>query len=138
MVIFLAIDVLFYVITKKFGWWSPAGELSDPNILANYMPWFNSIAISLQAGFWEEALCRAIPLAGIVLLTRKSKYRNFWIILVLIVQTLIFGSAHANYPQQPSYARVLEMVIPFIIFGLIYLGYGLIPIIIAHFAIDVF
>jgi len=106
MVIFLAVDVLFYVITKKFGWWSPAGELSDPNILANYMPWFNSIAISLQAGFWEEALCRAIPLAGIVLLTRKSKYRNFWIILVLIVQTLIFGSAHANYPQQPSYARV--------------------------------
>lgn len=137
-VIFLAIDILFYVITKKFGWWSPAGELSDPNILANYMPWFNSIAYSLQAGFWEEALCRAIPLAGIVLLTRKSKYKNFWIILVLIVQTLIFGSAHANYPQQPSYARVLEMVIPFIIFGLIYLGYGLIPIIIAHFAIDVF
>lgn len=138
MVIMIGIDVLFYVITKKVGWWSPAGELSDPNILANYMPWFNSIALSLQAGFWEETLARAIPLAGIVLLTRKSRYKNVWIILVLFIQTLIFGAGHANYPQQPSYARVLEMVVPFMIMGLIYLGYGLIPIIIAHFTVDVF
>ncbi|MCK4464595.1 MAG: CPBP family intramembrane metalloprotease [Bacteroidales bacterium] len=138
MVIMIGVDVLFYVVTKHFGWWSPAGNLSDPNILANYMPWFNSVAISLQAGFWEEALCRAVPLAGIVLLTRNSRHKKFWIILVLILQTFIFGAAHANYPQQPSYARVLEMVIPFVIMGLIYIGYGLIPAIIAHYAIDVF
>ncbi|UCG27339.1 MAG: CPBP family intramembrane metalloprotease, partial [Bacteroidales bacterium] len=136
--VIVGIDVLFYVVTKRFGWWSPAGNLSDPNILASHVPWFNSISISLQAGFWEEALCRAIPLAGIVIITRKSKYRNFWIILVLLLQTVIFGAGHANYPQQPSYARVLEMIIPFAVIGLIYLGYGLIPVIIAHFAVDVF
>lgn len=138
MVIMIGVDVLFYVVTKKFGWWSPAGNLSDPNILASYMPWFNSIGISLQAGFWEESLCRAIPLAGIVLLTRKSRFKNYWIVLVLVAQTLIFGAAHANYPQQPSYARIIEMIIPFVIIGLIYFGYGLIPVIIAHFAVDVF
>lgn len=138
MVIMIGIDVLFYVVTKNYGWWSPAGNLSDPNILASYMPWFNSIGISLQAGFWEESLCRAIPLAGIVLLTRKSRFKNYWIVLVLVVQTLIFGAAHANYPQQPSYARIIEMIIPFVIIGVIYFGYGLIPAIIAHFAVDVF
>ena len=138
-IIILAIDVLFYVTTTThFGWWSPAGTLSDPNILANYLPWLDSIAISLQAGFWEEALFRAVPIAGIFILTKGKKSRNLWIILVLILQTLIFGAGHANYAQQPSYARVIEMVIPFVIMGIIYIYYGILPAVIAHYAVDVF
>ncbi|MDA3928959.1 MAG: CPBP family intramembrane metalloprotease [Prolixibacteraceae bacterium] len=137
--IVLAIDVLYYLITTKyFGWWNPAGTLSDPDILAQNLPWFGSIAISLQAGFWEEIICRAIPLAGVFLLVRNLKTKNFWMILTLLAQTIIFGMLHANYPQSPSYARVLEMVVPFLIFGLVYLRFGLLPVIIAHYAIDVF
>ena len=138
-IIILAIDVLFYVTTTThFGWWSPAGTLSDPNILANYLPWLDSITISLQAGFWEEALFRAVPIAGIFVLTKGKKSRNLWIVLVLILQTLIFGAGHANYPQQPSYARVVEMVIPFAIMGIIYIYYGILPAVVAHYAVDVF
>lgn len=138
-ILILALDVFYYVTTTThFGWWSPAGSLSDPNILANYFPWLDSIAISLQAGFWEETLFRAVPIAGIFLLVKNNKFRNFWIILVLILQTLVFGAAHANYPNQPSYARVLEMVLPFAIMGVIYIYYGLLPAIIAHFSVDVF
>jgi hypothetical protein len=138
-VVILALDVLFYVTTTThFGWWSPAGTLSDPNILATYLPWLDSIAISLQAGFWEEALFRAVPIAGIFILTKEKKSRTFWIVGVLVLQTLIFGSAHANYAQQPSYARVLEMIIPFTIMGIIYIYFGILPAVIAHYAVDVF
>jgi membrane protease YdiL (CAAX protease family) len=138
-IIILGLDVLYYVTTTShFGWWSPAGALSDPNILANYFPWLDSITTSLQAGFWEESLFRAVPIAGIFVLVKNKKHRKVWIVLVLIVQTLIFGAAHANYPNQPSYARVLEMVVPFVIMGIIYIYYGLLPGIIAHFAVDVF
>lgn len=138
-IIILGIDVLFYMFTTThLGWWSPAGSLSDPNILANYLPWFDSIAISLQAGFWEEILFRAVPIAGVFILTKNKKMRNFWIILILLVQTLVFGAGHANYPNQPSYARVVEMIIPFVIMGVIYIYYGLLPAIIAHYAVDVF
>ena len=137
--IILAYDVFFYLTTTThFGWWSPAGTLSDPNILATYLPWLDSISISLQAGFWEEALFRAVPIAGIVLLTKGKKSRNFWIILVLILQTLIFGAGHANYAQQPSYARVMEMVVPFTIMGIIYIYFGILPGVIAHYSVDVF
>ncbi|MDP4204860.1 MAG: CPBP family glutamic-type intramembrane protease, partial [Bacteroidota bacterium] len=138
MAIVVALDVAYYLLARHWGWWSPASPLSDPNILANYMPWLDPFATSFQAGFWEESLCRAVPLAGIVLLTRKSKYRVLWIGAVLVLQTLIFGAAHANYPQEPSYARVFEMMLPFTIMGLIYLGFGLIPAVIAHFTVDVF
>ena len=138
-IIILAFDVFFYLTTTThFGWWSPAGTLSDPNILATYLPWLDSIATSLQAGFWEESLFRAVPIAGIVLLTKGKKSRNFWIILVLILQTLIFGAGHASYAQQPSYARVLEMIVPFTIMGIIYIYYGILPGVIAHYSVDVF
>lgn len=138
-VVILALDVFFYVTTtSRLGWWSPAGTLSDPNILATYLPWFDSIAVSLQAGFWEEALFRAVPIAMVGYLTRNKKSRLWWLGLVIVLQTLVFGAAHANYPQQPSYARTLEMIVPFTIMGLIYFYYGLLPAIIAHFAVDVF
>jgi hypothetical protein len=137
--IILAFDVFFYVFTTKhFGWWSPAGTLSDPNVLATYLPWLDSIAISLQAGFWEEALFRAVPIAGIFILTKNKKSRTFWVVLILLAQTLIFGAAHANYAQQPSYARVIEMIVPFTIMGIIYIYYGILPAVIAHYAVDVF
>ncbi len=138
-VIILAFDVLFYVTTTThLGWWSPAGTLSDPNILATHLPWLDSIATSLQAGFWEESLFRAVPIAGIFILTKGKKSRNLWIIFVLVLQTLIFGAAHANYAQQPSYARVLEMVVPFTIMGIIYIYFGILPGVIAHYSVDVF
>jgi hypothetical protein len=137
--VFLAIDVLYYLISTKYGgWWNPAGTLSDPDVLAQNLPWFSPIAMALQAGFWEEFICRAVPLAGVYLIVRNLKTRNLWMILTLFVQTIIFGMLHANYPQSPSYARVLEMIIPFLIFGLIYLRFGILPLIITHFAVDVF
>jgi hypothetical protein len=135
----LAIDIVYYLITTHYlGWWNPAGTLSDPDILAQNLPWFGPIANSLQAGFWEELICRAVPLAGVYLLVRNLKTKNLWMILTLFAQTIIFGMLHANYPQSPSYIRVVEMIIPFFIFGLLYLRFGLLPVMITHYAVDVF
>ena len=49
----------------------------------------------------------------------------------------VFISAHANYPSQPSYARLVELIIPSLMFGGVYLKYGLLPSIISHFVFDV-
>ena len=35
--------------------------LLHPDVLATYAPWLSAIANSFQAGFWEEALFRAVP-----------------------------------------------------------------------------
>ena len=38
--VFFAYDVLLYVVmTKVFGWWSPAEALVHPDVLATYAPW---------------------------------------------------------------------------------------------------
>ena len=128
---------VYYLNSRWLGWWNPSEALFQPNILASYFPWFSSIALSLQAGFWEECLFRAIPLSGAALIGERFGRRRMWISFAFILQMLIFGAAHANYPAQPSYARVLELLIPSAVFGWLFLRFGLLPPIIMHYAYDV-
>jgi len=134
----LAFVVLFYLLTTTYlGWWEPAEALINPNILATYLPWLAPVAQALVAGFWEECLFRAVPLASAALLGKKFGRKKWWLIGMLILQAIIFGAAHANYPAQPAYARLVELIIPSLIFGGIYLVYGLLPAILSHFTFDV-
>ena len=133
----LAFLVSFYWITVGYlGWWSPSDALVNPDLLATVVPWFSPLALSLQAGFWEECLFRAVPLAGAALVGDRFGRRRTWIAGAFVLQILIFGAGHAAYPTQPSYARVVELIVPSTIFGLLYLRFGLLPAIVMHFAFD--
>ncbi|MCL5875644.1 MAG: CPBP family intramembrane metalloprotease [Candidatus Dependentiae bacterium] len=132
-------SMLVYIIAQKyFGWWVPAGTLTDPNILAEYTPWLSAFSNALTAGFLEECLFRAIPLASAALWGERFGKKKLFIFLAFIIQIIIFGAAHANYATQPSYARLLELIVPSSIFGLLYLVFGLLPAIISHVIFDVF
>jgi len=133
-----AFVVLFYLLTTRYlGWWTPSEKLFNPNILATYLPWLSPLVQSLNAGFMEECLFRAIPLAGAALLGNRFGKKRFWIAAAFILQAVVFGAAHANYPAQPAYARLVELIIPSFTFGGIYLAFGLLPAIISHFIYDV-
>ena len=128
----------FYWITNHvFHWWSPADNMVDPNVLALPFPWLLPSAQALQAGFWEETLFRAVPLAGAILIAKNWKNKGLWLGFALIAQAAIFGAMHANYPQQPAYARIIEMIIPFVLYGLIYVNWGLLPVVLSHFVYDI-
>jgi membrane protease YdiL (CAAX protease family) len=137
--VFIAYEVaLYFFATKSLGWWTPSEALFNPDVLAAYSPWFSAIARSFQAGFWEESLFRAVPIAGAALIGDRLGNRRLWIIVAFVVQAAIFGAGHAPYPTQPAYARPVELVIPSIAFGLLYLNFGLLPGIVLHFAFDAF
>ena len=136
--VFFAYDVALYVIaTRYLGWWTPSEALLHPDVLATYVPWLSAIANSLQAGFWEECLFRAVPLAGAALIGDRFGKRNLFLAVAFVVQAVIFGAGHAPYPTQPSFARPVELIIPSIGFGLLYVYFGLLPGIVLHFAFDV-
>jgi membrane protease YdiL (CAAX protease family) len=136
--VFFAYDVMLYLFaTKVLGWWSPSEALLHPDVLATYVPWLSAIANSFQAGFWEEALFRAVPLAGAALIGDRFGKRGLFLVAGFVVQSLIFGAGHAPYPNQPSYARPVELILPSIGFGLLYLYFGLLPAIVLHFTFDV-
>ena len=133
----MAFVVTFYAVgIRYYGWWSPSSHLTDPNVLSTYVPAFGALVSALAAGFWEECLFRAVPIATCALIGRKLGSRTMGILTGLIVQAFIFGAAHANYPALPSYVRIVELFIPSIGFGVLYLLFGLIPGILAHTLFD--
>src|SRR4029079_5899847 len=135
--VFFAYDVLLYlVMTRIFGWWSPAEALIHPDVLATHAPWLSAIANSFQAGFWEESLFRAVPIAGAALIGDRFGKRNLFIVIAFVIQSIVFRAGHAPYPTQPSYSRPVELIVPSIGFGLLYLNFGLLPGIILHYTFD--
>ena len=133
----LLLAVGFYLIARtQFGWWVPAESLMDPNILSAWRPALGPIADALMAGTSEEALFRAVPLASAALIGQRLGWRRSSIAVALVLQALVFAGAHAGYPGLPSYSRVLELFFPALVWGLIFLRFGLVPCIVMHFTFD--
>ena len=147
--VFFAYAVTFYRTALHFGWWLPSSSLSDPNVVAMYFPWYQPLAEAFSAGILEEAMFRVIPIAGSTLLYRRFIAQGsaaetsgaepawWWVVLTQIVQAVIFGAAHANYPAQPAYARLVELIIPSFAFAFLYLRYGLLAGMTLHWLYDV-
>jgi len=133
----LGLVALFYALTNRYlGWWQPSEQLTDPNILASAVPALAPIATALQAGTMEECLFRAIPLALGALIGERFGHRRAGIAAAFVLQALVFGAAHANYPGFPSYSRMVELVVPSMIWAAIFLRYGLVPTILLHALFD--
>ena len=133
----LALIAAFYYATNRWlGWWQPSEALTDPNILSSAVPALMPIAVSLQAGFMEECVFRAIPLSLGALLGERFGRRNLGIAVAFVLQALIFGAAHASYPGFPAYSRLVELIVPSLLWGAIFLRYGLLPTILLHALFD--
>ena len=93
--------------------------------------------MALQAGFMEECLFRAIPLSLAALIGARFGCAALAASrAALSSQALVFGAAHANYPGFPPYSRLVELFVPALIWGLIFLRFGLLPTIILHAVFD--
>ncbi|MBK9117378.1 MAG: CPBP family intramembrane metalloprotease [Betaproteobacteria bacterium] len=133
----LAFIAVFYFATNRWlGWWQPSESLTDPNILSSLVPALTPIAISLQAGFMEECVFRAVPLALGALIGARYGRRGLGIAIAFVLQAVIFGAAHANYPGLPSYSRLVELLAPSLFWAAIFLRYGLLPTILLHAVFD--
>jgi hypothetical protein len=133
----LALIAGFYFVTNRyFGWWQPSETLTDPNILGSALPALAPIGMALQAGFMEECLFRAVPLSIAALLGSHFGHRRLLIAIALVLQAIVFGAAHANYPGFPSYSRLVELAGPAFVWGLIFVRFGLLTTVILHAVFD--
>jgi hypothetical protein len=127
----------FYLIATHFwGWWTPAEHLSDPNILATRVPWVGPIARAAEAGMAEECLFRALPLSAGVLLGRRTGRPVLCTTLAIVFQSFVFAAGHANYESFPAYSRMVELLLPSMVWGVLFLRFGLLPIMLSHFLYD--
>jgi len=128
---------IFYLVTRTlFGWWVPSELLDDPNQIASPMPWISGIAMSLNAGVWEESLFRALPLSLFSLWIGGRPHRRWWLAGGVVASALIFGFAHANYASWPPYSRGVEIFVDACFWAVLFINFGLIVTVVAHFVYD--
>ena len=84
----------------------------------------------------EECLFRAVPLALGALIGGHFGRRRLGIAIAFVLQAVVFGAAHANYPGFPPYSRLVELVVPSLLWAAIFLRFGLLPTILLHALFD--
>ena len=128
---------VFYLVTRNLlGWWVPAEVLDDPNLIASPIPWMSGIAVSLNAGVWEETLFRALPLSLLSLWVGQRPNRRWWMTAGVIATALVFGFAHANYASWPPYSRGVEIFVDACFWGVLVITFGVLVTVVAHFVYD--
>jgi len=128
---------LFYLTTRRvLGWWTPTEMLDDPNQIATRLPWLGGLAISLQAGVWEEAMFRVLPLSLLAMWARDRADRTRIMALGVVATALVFGFAHATYLSWPAYSRGVELFIESSLWAVIVLTFGPLPTMLGHFLFD--
>src|SRR6185503_6438076 len=108
----------------------------DPNQIASPMPWVSAIAVSLNAGVWEEALFRALPLSLLSLWIGESPTRRWWMAAGVVASAIVFGFAHASYESWPPYSRGVELFLEACAWAVLFINFGLLVTVIAHFVYD--
>ena len=126
----LGYQICYYWIGKHFHFWCPL-EVDNYKVLSTYFPWFSALNMGIFASTNEEILYRVLMLGLTRLLVRK-----FW--LANLLQAAAWGFMHSTYPQQPCYARGLELTIEGVFDGWLLSRFGLLACIVSHYCFDAF
>jgi len=122
--------VFYYLVGQKVGFWCPLG-VENFEILSSFVPALSAMRVGVSASFMEEALYRVV---GMSLMMKVSG--NFWI--ANFFQAAAWGFAHSTYPQQPFYARGVELTLGGLLDGWILRRYGILACVSSHYVFDTF
>lgn len=96
-----------------------------------YLPFLAAFTIGFRASIAEELMYRLFAIHwGIKL------FKNIFI--AILTASLIWGFMHSGYSIYPMWFRGIEVTIIGLFLSWVYLRYGIIPVIIAHFLFDAF
>lgn len=121
--------VMFYLGQKYFGVWKEWVRFTQFSSV--YLPFFSAFVVGVIASLNEEIMFRLFGISW------AAKYLKN-IFLAVLLSSLVWGFGHAGYAIFPVWFRGVEVTIIGLFLGFIFLRFGLIVVLIAHYLFDVF
>lgn len=122
------VAVFYYIATRYLGIWSPiAPEITS--YMGSSIPFLIPFVLSLTAAVTEEFTFRYL---GVSLAKRYLKRT----LPALIFPAVIWAFLHATYPVYPLYVRGIELTIAGVFLGYVFMRYGIVSAIVAHYIIN--
>ncbi|MBI5091277.1 MAG: CPBP family intramembrane metalloprotease [Candidatus Hydrogenedentes bacterium] len=115
----------FYLAGGRLGVWAPQ-RVPDLNQIATALPWVYPLSTGFSAALSEEFLFRLFAISLIVRLTKQR-----W--LAVLLPAMVWAFMHSAYPQNPAYVRGLELTVVGVVYGVVFLRYGIVAPFIAHY-----
>ena len=101
------------------------------HLSSTYLPFLVAFTIAYKASFSEEIMYRLFTISW-----GKKLFKN--LLVAAIFSSLIWGFAHSGYNVFPTWFRALEVSLLGFLFAYVYLQFGIIPVIVAHYLFDAF
>ena len=124
---FFAYQLVFYLAAERLGAWSPA-DVPYSNLLGTTFPWLGVLLMGFVPATTEEFSSRMFSIPFL------RRFAPGWIAVGL--PALIWGFAHAGYPNQPFWIRGVEVGLAGVVIGLVMLKLDLFPLLVWHFTVD--
>jgi membrane protease YdiL (CAAX protease family) len=121
--------LIFYSGHRYLGVWREWVKLTQ--LSSSYVPFLSAFIIGASASLSEEVVYRLFGISW-----AKKYFKN--IILAVLIPALIWGFGHTSYAIFPVWFRGIEVSMLGMLLGFIFIKYGLIPLLVAHYLFDVF
>lgn len=128
--ILLGLQSIFLYLGNKFlGLWFDRIRFTE--VSSVFIPFFSAFFLAAIASFREEIIYRLFGISW-----SKRYLRNT--VVAILLTSIIWGFGHSEYPVFPIWFRALEVSLLGVVYGIVFLKYGIIPLIISHYLFDVF
>jgi hypothetical protein len=121
--------VIFYFGETYLGVWKEWVNFTQ--LSSAYFPVLGAFIIGFCASFNEEVIYRLFGISW-----GRRYFKNTFI--AIVISALIWGFGHTIYAVFPFWFRGIEITILGIFFGVWFIKYGIIPLLVAHYLFDVF
>jgi len=122
------VTVFYLAGVRYLGVWAPA-ETSYSNTFGTSIPWIYALQIGLAAATLEEFFFRLFAVSYLKRLLKRT-----W--LAVLIPAVIWAFLHSTYAVEPIYIRGVELTVVGVVFGMVFLRFGIWATIISHYAYD--
>ena len=122
-------SLLFYLGQRYFGVWKEWSNLTQ--FSSAYIPFLGILIIGSLASLNEEIIFRVFAISGLKKLVKNLP-------AAVILSALIWGFAHTGYAIFPVWFRGIEVSCLGLLFGFVFVKYGVVPLLVAHYLFNSF